>query len=56
MKIRSLLSSISLVAIAAFVSAPAQATMVAGWDFSQYLGDGALIVDGANLTNTLSAN
>lgn len=56
MKIRSLLSSISLVAIAAFVAAPTQATMVAGWDFSQYLGDGALIVDGANLTNTLSAN
>lgn len=56
MKIRSLLSSISLVAVAAFVSAPAQATMVAGWDFSQYLSDNVLSVDGAVYTDTLSAN
>ena len=45
-----------MVAVAAFVPAPAQATMVAGWDFSQYLGDGLLSVDGATYTDTLSAN
>jgi len=56
MKIRSLLLSVIAMAAPAFVSAPAQATMVAGWDFSQYLGDGALSVDGAVYTDTLSAN
>jgi hypothetical protein len=56
MKIRSLLFSIPLVAVSAFVSASAQATMVAGWDFSQYFGDSALSVDGALYTDTLSAN
>ena len=45
-----------MVAVAAFVSAPAQATMVAGWDFSQYLSDSQLSVDGATYTDTLSAN
>jgi hypothetical protein len=45
-----------MVTVAAFVSAPAQATMVAGWDFSQYLSDSVLSVDGAVYTDTLSAN
>jgi len=35
---------------------PAQAELVAGWDFSQYLGDGILSIDGEEFTDTLSAN
>ena len=42
--------------LAAFASGSAQALMVAGWDFSQYLGDGILSTDGATGANTLSAN
>ena len=35
----------------------AQANLVAGWDFSQYAGDGFMSVDGGStFTNTLSAN
>src|SRR5262245_46840268 len=38
-------------------SALAQSSMVAGWDFSQYFGDGFMSIDGGNsFTNTLSAN
>jgi hypothetical protein len=38
-------------------SASAQASLVAGWDFSQYAGDGFMSVDdGASFTNVLSAN
>jgi hypothetical protein len=35
---------------------PARAEMVAGWDFSQYFGDGLLSIDGQGYTGTLSAN
>lgn len=53
-----------LLAIAAVVGAitaggSARATMVAGWDFSQYLGDGTLVVDDGSLfefVDTLGAN
>jgi len=50
-----------LLAIAALVGAilsgaSAQATMVAGWDHSQYFGDGALSTDGATYTDSLPAN
>ena len=39
------------------VSATANAaSMVAGWDFSQYLGPNFLTTDGATVANTLSAN
>src|SRR5262245_26992020 len=35
----------------------AQASLVAGWDFSQYAGDGFMSIDGGgSFTNTLSAN
>src|SRR5262249_6563480 len=34
----------------------AHAGMIAGWDFSQYLGAGVLSVDGENGANTLDAN
>jgi hypothetical protein len=40
---------------AAFAST-SHATMVAGWDFSQYLAPAALTIDGAEGTNVLSAN
>jgi len=51
----------NLLAIAAMIGAitfggNAQALMVAGWDFSQYLGDGLLSIDGATFTDTLGAN
>jgi hypothetical protein len=50
---------LTVLAAAALVpaSALAQASMVAGWDFSQYLGDGFLSIDdGSTFTNVLSAN
>jgi len=40
-------------------AAPARAELVAGWDFSQYLGDGTLVIDDGSLfqfVDTLSAN
>ena len=37
-------------------AAGAQSTLVSGWDFSQYFGDGLMSIDGATFTNTLDAN
>ncbi len=37
-------------------STNAHAVMVAGWDFSQYLGPNLLSIDGAEFTDTLDAN
>lgn len=45
----------SLIASLAF-SGPAQAVMIAGWDFSQYFGSGELSIDAATYTDTLDAN
>lgn len=53
-----------MLAIAAMIGAitlggSAKATMVAGWDFSQYLGDGTLVVDDGSIFEfvyTLGAN
>ena len=58
MKTRLVTSLISL-ALSAFVasSSSAQASLVAGWDFSQYAGDGFMSIDGGgSFTNTLPAN
>jgi hypothetical protein len=56
-KTRSLaLASLACIAVAGAVTAPARAQMVAGWDFSQYLGVGLLSIDGATFTDQLSAN
>jgi len=52
---RKLLVSLAA-AFATSVAGSAQALMVAGWDFSQYLGDGILSVDGAEGANTLASN
>jgi hypothetical protein len=46
-------------ALALLAAAPARAELVAGWDFSQYLGDGTLVIDDGSLfqfVDTLSAN
>jgi hypothetical protein len=39
-----------------FAAGAARAELVAGWDFSQYLGDGLLSIDGTTYTETLGAN
>jgi hypothetical protein len=50
-------TSLILLALAALAARSAEATMVAGWDFSQYAGDGFMSTDGgATFTNTLPAN
>ena len=44
-------------AVAGLVASSAHASMIAGWDFSQYTGDGFMSVDGGgSFTNTLAAN
>lgn len=47
---------VASIAGAALLASPAHAALVAGWDFSQYVADGFLSVDGATTTNTLTAN
>jgi len=54
MRARVLIGSIA--SATAFLAAPAGATGIAGWDFSQYFGDGLLSTDGVSFTNTLPAN
>lgn len=50
--------SIGILASLLALVAPAgvRAEMVAGWDFSQYFGDGELSIDGVDYTNVLDAN
>ena len=51
--------ALALLVLAVFAASPgsAQPAMVAGWDFSQYAGDGFMSIDGGNtFTNILSAN
>jgi opacity protein-like surface antigen len=48
--------SLLVAALAVLLSSPAHALMVAGWDFSQYAGDGALTINGVDFVNTLPAN
>jgi hypothetical protein len=56
MKLR-LVASLTPLALAALVGSSAQASMIAGWDFSQYFGDGFMSIDqGASFTDTLDAN
>jgi hypothetical protein len=51
-----LLSCLASIVVLVIGGNAAQATMVAGWDFSSYAFDGVLSTDGLNLTNTLAAN
>jgi hypothetical protein len=50
------LASLAWFGALASSGAPARAQMVAGWDFSQYLGAGLLSIDGATFTDQLAAN
>lgn len=53
------LATIVALAVPVLVSAPARAELVAGWDFSQYLGSGTLVIDDGSVfefVTTLSAN
>ncbi|MGH0035578.1 MAG: PEP-CTERM sorting domain-containing protein [Myxococcota bacterium] len=52
MTTKHLIASLATLALAG----TAQADMVAGWDFSQYFGDGFLTTDAATFTDTLDAN
>jgi hypothetical protein len=56
MKTRFLMTAVSAIALSAFAAGSARAGMIAGWDFSQYLGAGVLSTDGATGANTLDAN
>jgi hypothetical protein len=56
MKRRLLISSLAALGISVLTAGAAHATMVAGWDFSQYLGPAVLTIDGATGANVLSAN
>ncbi len=57
MKTRSFgLASMAWIGVGVSLAAPARAQMVAGWDFSQYLGAGLLSIDGATFTDRLAAN
>ncbi len=50
-------SAIGALALSALLAGGAQAVTIAGWDFSQYLGDSALTIDsGFTPVSTLSAN
>jgi hypothetical protein len=50
-------TSLTALALVALVGSSAQATMIAGWDFSQYAGDGFMSIDGGStFANTLDAN
>jgi MYXO-CTERM domain-containing protein len=50
--------SISSLAVLAFAAGSTHASVIAGWDFSQWAGDGALITDSTAMTfrNNLEAN
>jgi hypothetical protein len=56
MKKRLWISSLAALGISVLSAGGANAAMVAGWDFSQYLAPGALTIDGATGTSILSAN
>jgi hypothetical protein len=48
--------TIMLLAAAATITTAANADMLAGWDFSQYMGSGFNSLDGATFTETLASN
>jgi hypothetical protein len=56
MKTHSLIASLASVGLSAFLAGTAQASTIAGWDFSQYVGSSFLSIDGGSFTNTLDAN
>ena len=56
MRSKLLIQALASLAVSAASAVTAQATGIAGWDFSQYFSSGELSTDGATYTNTLSAN
>lgn len=56
MKTHSLIASLASLGLSTLVAGSAQATMVAGWDFAQYVAATLLSTDGANFINTLPAD
>jgi len=54
--LRALASTIFSIAVSASIACPSHAYMAAGWDFSQYFGDGLLSINGTTFVTTLSAN
>ena len=58
MKTRFFTKALGTLALSVAIGGSAQAgpIMVAGWDFSQYFGDGVLSTNGADYTNSLAAN
>ncbi len=56
LRMRAITSAILSMAVSTSIAGSSQAFLAAGWDFSQYLGDGLLSIDGTNYTTTLSAN
>lgn len=56
MKIKFITSALTSLLVSLAISGPAQAAMVAGWDFSQYFTSGELSTDAATYTNVLDAN
>ena len=53
---RTIASTILSMAVSASMASSSQAFLAAGWDFSQYAGDGLLSLDFVTFTTTLSAN
>jgi hypothetical protein len=53
---KTLISSLAALGISVLSAGAANATTVAGWDFSQYLAPGALTINGVDGTNVLNAN
>jgi hypothetical protein len=56
MKTHSLIACLASVGLSAFLAGAAQASTIAGWDFSQYVGSSFLSIDGGSFTNVLDAN
>jgi hypothetical protein len=56
MRSKLLIFWIATITVVAALTGPARAEMIAGWDFSQWFGDGLLSTDGEAFTDTLDAN
>ncbi len=56
MKTAFLKSTLGALVLFGALTGSAQAVMIAGWDFSQYVASGELSIDGVGYTNTLDAN
>jgi hypothetical protein len=56
MRNKHLIYWIATIIVTTALGGPARAEMIAGWDFSQWFGDGLLSTDGEAFTDTLDAN